>query len=123
MGEPECHLAWSMKMMMLFSIPGWAADGTRRPRHSATDAHGFDQNAAVEAEPHTPRTNPRKKSMRSSRYSQKLAVATLGILAASCSSNNAQRGGSGGSRPSSGGASGGATTVSSGGQVGSGGAT
>jgi hypothetical protein len=57
--------------------------------------------------------------MTRSRYSQKLAVAALAILAASCSSNNAQNSGNGGSRPSVGGASGGAT--SSGGQVGTGG--
>ena len=59
--------------------------------------------------------------MRRSRYSQKLAVAALAILAASCSSNNAQNSGSGGSSPSAGGASGGATTVSTGGQAGTGG--
>ena len=39
------------------------------------------------------------------RYSQKLTVAALAILAASCSSNNAQNSGSGGSRPSACGAS------------------
>jgi hypothetical protein len=56
-------------------------------------------------------------------HSQKLALAAMAILAASCSSNNAQNSGSGGSSPSAGGASGGATTVSSGGQVGTGGST
>jgi len=64
---------------------------------------------------------PKEHSVTRSRHSQKLAVAALAILAASCSSNSAQNSGSGGSSPSMGGASGGATTTSSGGQVGTGG--
>ena len=63
---------------------------------------------------------PKEHSVTRSRHSQKLAVAALAILAASCSSNSAQNSGSGGSSPSMGGASGGATTTSSGGQVGTG---
>jgi hypothetical protein len=41
--------------------------------------------------------------MTRTRYSQKLTVAALAILAASCSSNNAQNSGSGGSSQSAGG--------------------
>jgi len=55
--------------------------------------------------------------MTRARYSQKLTVAALAILAASCSSNNAQNSGSGGSSQSAGGA----TAASTGGQVGTGG--